>query len=255
MDKLSTIIITYNEEQNIAATLDAAWKVSDEIIVMDSGSEDKTKDICIEKGVTFFTQKWLGFGEQRNLAAAKVKNPYILVLDADEVLSRELMESILLLKKNGFTEKVYSLKRLNFYYGKFIHYGMENPDVKPRLYHKDFATWNNKLVHEGLEFGHLKATKLRGYLFHYTYRTISEHLIKADKYTSLAAEGYFNSGKKKPGFVKLFLSPAFTFIKAFIFKRGFLDGWHGWILAKMHANGVLIKYAKLRMMYQQKPVK
>jgi glycosyltransferase involved in cell wall biosynthesis len=258
MEKISAIIITHNEEQNIAATIDAAWKVCDEIIVVDSGSTDRTKAICLEKGVTFITQEWLGFGKQRNFAVTKAENDYVLVLDADEVLDEDLSESILHVKQEGFTQQIYLLKRLNFYYGKFIRHGMENPDTKARLYHKSFAKWNDKLVHEDLEFRpYLKTIQLKGYLLHYTYRSVSEHFIKMDKYSSLSAEEYFRTGKKNPGFGKLMLSPAFTFIKAFIIRRGFLDGWRGWLLAILHANTTLQKYAKLKMIYlhEKHPVK
>ena len=258
MEKLSVIIITFNEEKNIAATLDAAWKVADEILVADSGSTDLTKNICIQKKATFFFQSWLGYGGQRNAAVAKAANEYILVVDADEVLDDIAVEAILALKSTGFTEKIYALQRRNSYYGKFIRYGMESADIKARLYHRDSAYWSDKLVHEDLEYAStLQAYKLPGYLMHYTYRTIAEHVQKTDKYTSLAASDYFRRGKSKPGFIKLMLSPAFTFINAFIFKVGFLDGWHGWILAKMHAHAVFLKYAKLRMLYfqeKQKPL-
>jgi glycosyltransferase involved in cell wall biosynthesis len=256
MEKLTTIIITFNEERNIGGTIDAALKVSDEIIVMDSGSTDGTKDICLQKAVSFFQQEWPGYGAQRNHAVSEANNKYILVLDADEVLSESLISSILLLKQEGFKKKVYRLKRLNYYYGKFIRHGMENPDLKARLYHKDFASWDSKPVHEDLQFSaDIKPKTLDGFLCHYTYRTISEHVLKADKYTSLAARDLFDRGKKRPGFIKLIGSPAFTFFNAFILKAGFLDGWHGWILAKMHANGALLKYAKLRMIYEEADTK
>jgi glycosyltransferase involved in cell wall biosynthesis len=252
MEKLSAIIITFNEEQNIAATLDAAWKVADEIIVVDSGSTDKTKDICIEKGATFITQKWLGFGRQRNFAVTQAANDYILVLDADEVLDDRLIKSILQIKKEGYTEQIYLLRRLNFYYGKCIRYGMENPDIKARLYDKSFAKWNDKLVHEDLEYrATLKAVKLKGYLLHYTNKTISEHIIKADRYSNLASLDYFERRKRNPGIIKLVINPAFTFIKAYFLKAGFLDGWYGLILAKLHAGISFQKYAKLKILYYQ----
>ena len=135
---------------------------------------------------------------------------------------------------------------------------MENPDIKARLYHRSFAKWNDKLVHEDLEFrSYLKTVRLKGYLLHYTYKSVSEHFIKMDRYSSLSAEEYFRTGKKNPGFAKLMLSPAFTFIKAFILRRGFRDGWRGWLLAILHANTTLQKYAKLKMIYlhEKHPVK
>ncbi len=255
MENISVIIITFNEERNIAATLDAASKVATEIIVADSGSTDKTKEICLEKNIQFFYQPWLGYGEQRNAAVSKATNDYILVLDADEVLDDVLIDCIRKLQQNGFAEKIYSLHRRNFYFGKFMLHGMERADIKPRLYHKNFAKWNNKLVHEALEYvAGLKVTKLKGYLLHYTYRAISEYTAKTDKYTSLGAQEYYLQGKSEPGFLKLVLSPAFTFMNAYFIKAGFLDGWHGWILAKLQANAVLQKYAKLKMIYKQKRV-
>ena len=252
MEKISVIIITFNEAHNIGATLDAAGRVADEIIIADSGSTDGTMEICLSKGVTFIYQQWLGFGAQRNFAVNKASHSYILVLDADEVMDDELISNVLRLKDSGFEEKIYAVQRRNFYYGRSILHGMEQADIKPRLYHKDFAKWNNKLVHEALEFSsELKACRLKGYLLHYTYRDISAHIIKTDKYTTLSAQEYFNKGKSEPGFVKLVLSPAFTFINAYFIKAGFLDGWHGWILAKMHANAVLQKYAKLKLLYRE----
>ena len=111
-------------------------------------------------------------------------------------------------------------------------------------------------MHEDLEYpATIQAYKLPGYLLHYTYRSVSEHVQKTDKYTSLAASDYFRRGKSNPGIIKLVLSPAFTFVNAWIFKVGFLDGWHGLILAKMHAHAVFLKYAKLRMLYFQEKQK
>ncbi|MEO6231472.1 MAG: glycosyltransferase family 2 protein [Ferruginibacter sp.] len=253
MEHISVIIITFNEERNIGATLDAAWKVADEIIVADSGSTDHTQRICIEKGVRFINQPWLGYGEQRNSAVAKAAHNYILVLDADEVLDDTLIQSILQLKQHGFSEKVYALRRSNYYFGKFIQHGLEGLEIKPRLYERQSAKWNNKLVHEELEFAtDVKVIKLNGHLLHYTYRTMAEYMIKADKYTTLSAEQYYQQGKSSPGIIKLVVSPAFTFVNAFIIKAGFLDGWHGFILAKLQAYYVLCKYAKLKMIYYKK---
>lgn len=253
MERISVVIITLNEERNIGVTLDAALQVADEIIVADSGSTDHTQQICLSKGVNFFTLPWLGFGANRNAAVAKATHANILVLDADEVLDENLIKSITLLKQQGFGRQIYSLQRRNFYYGRFINHGMESADIKPRLYPKHIAKWNDNLVHEELEYpaGYALA-KLEGYLLHYTYRTIAEHSAKTDKYTSLAAQQLFESGKNEPGFIKLVLSPAFTFAYAYILKAGFLDGWHGWILAKQHANAVLLKYAKLKILYYEK---
>ena len=252
MEKISVLIITRNEERNIAATIDAAWKVADEIVVADSGSIDQTEAICRAKNVRFIAQPWLGYGAQRNVTAMKAANDYILVLDADEVLNHDAIQSILAVKQNGLRAKVYSIQRINFYFGKFMKHGMEAPEIKARLYHRDFARWDDKLVHESLVFDPgLEVIKLGGSLLHYTYRTIEEYILKSDQYSTLSAQAYFQAGKKEPGFLKLVLSPAFTFVNAYVFKAGFLDGWHGWVMAKMQAAYVLQKYAKLKMIYYE----
>ena len=253
MKGISVIIITYNEAKKIGATLDAAWKVADEIIVADSGSTDCTPEICLAKGVRFITMAWQGFGQQRNAAMALALHHHILALDADEVLDEQLIKSILEVKQQGFPQNIYSVQRKNFYYGKFILHGMEKGDIKPRLHHRDVAKWNHKAVHENLEWSAgIKPFVLKGYLLHYSYNNIAEHIDKTDKYTTLAANDYYLAGKAEPGIIKLVAGPAFTFIKAYVINAGFLDGWHGWILAKMHANAVLQKYAKIKMIYFEK---
>ncbi len=253
MEQISVIIITFNEENNIGATIDAAWKVADEIIVMDSGSTDGTEEISKMKGAIFMHQSWLGYGAQRNFAVEKSTANYILVLDADEVMDDELIKNIVDLKKTGFTEKIYSVRRRNSYYGKFIRHGVDKLEVKPRLYHRKLAKWDSKLVHENLQFpAGVQVGMLKGYLLHYTYRNISEHIAKMNRYSTLSAQEYYTNKKPEPGFIKLVLSPAFAFINAYILKGGFLDGWHGWLLAKFQAKGVLLKYAKLKMLYQDK---
>jgi glycosyltransferase involved in cell wall biosynthesis len=253
MEKISVVIITFNEEANIGRTIDAAWKVADEIIIADSGSTDNTREVSITKGATFIHQPWLGFGAQRNFAVSKSAFSFILVLDADEVLDEDLIHSIHLVKEQGLPEKVYALQRRNSYYGRFIRHGIDKLEIKPRLYHKHFAKWDNKLVHENLEIATgVKAAMLKGYLLHYTYKSISDHMLKMNMYTSLSAQEYYNNGRQEPGFIKLVLSPAFTFFNAYIIKGGFLDGWHGLLLARFRANGVFQKYAKLKMIYDEK---
>jgi len=252
MEKISVIIITLNEERNIAATINAAWRVADEIIVADSGSTDQTETICKRKGVRFIVQPWLGYGPQRNAAVALAAHEYILVLDADEILSDTMIEELLALKGRGFSAKVYSFERINYYFGRFMKHGMEGPEIKARLYHRDYANWDNKLVHEDLAFDReLHVVKLKGQILHYTYRSIEEYNLKSDKYSTLSARAYYESGKEEPGIIKLIISPAFTFVNAYFFKAGFLDGWHGWIMAKLQANYVLQKYSKLKMIYRK----
>lgn len=253
MKPVTVIIISFNEERHIAATLQAAARVADEIIVVDSGSTDATKSICEQQGVRFLERAWTGYGDQRNFAVSNASHDMILALDADEVLSEELIQAMLAEKQAGFTAEVYNLDRLNNYYGKFVHHGIGYPDHITRAYNKHKARWNNRAVHEFLEYdAGIKPTLLKGKLLHYTTNSISDHIIKSDRYSSLSAQHYFEKEKAEPGFLKLVLSPAFRFFKGYILKAGFLDGWHGYILAKMHAKVVFDKYAKLKMLYRNK---
>ncbi len=253
MKSLTVIIITFNEERHIAATLRAAAAVADEIIVVDSGSTDATKTICEQQGVRFLERSWTGYGDQRNFAVSHAGHDFILALDADEVLGEELIQTILREKQAGFAAGIYQLDRLNNYYGKFLRHGIGYPDHITRLYNKHTAKWNNRNVHESLEYQTgIKPQLLKGKLLHYTTDNISDHIVKSDKYSTLSAQHYFEKGKPEPGFLKLVLSPAFRFFKGYILKAGFLDGWHGYILAKMHAKVVFDKYAKLKMLYRNK---
>ena len=248
---LSVIIITYNEAKHIGRTLRAAWQVADEIIIADSGSTDDTKKIAEEAGAVVYEQAWLGYGAQRNFAVSKATHSYILALDADEELGEELIAAINQEKNAGFPAKAYIISRLNSYYGKFVHHGIGYPDNIERLYRKDIASWNKREVHETIVYSEkVDLKKLKGYLLHYTTDSISDHTIKADRYSTLSARHYFEKGKKEPGILKLVFSPAFRFFKSYILKAGFLDGWHGYILAKMHAKVVFDKYAKLKMLYR-----
>ncbi len=244
---ISAVVITFNEEKNIERCISSLLKVADEIIIADSFSTDRTKEICEQYStVRFLQQEWLGFGPQKNWGNEQATYDYILSLDADEELSEELAVNILHIKEKGLNG-VYSLDRLNYYYGKFLKHGLEYPDRKPRLFDRRTAQWNDSPVHEELLIAD-KPLLLKGSLRHYTYDSIEGHVEKANKYTSLAAQKFIQKGKK-PSLLKLLFSPPFTFIKAYILNRGFLDGRHGFILACLHTHGTFLKYAKHWQLY------
>jgi glycosyltransferase involved in cell wall biosynthesis len=218
--------------------------VADEIIVVDDFSSDDTVQLCRQEGAIVQQQSWLGFGPQKNLGIGMAAHDYILSLDADEALDEELKASIVAAKQKGL-QGLYEFTRSNFYYGKFLRHGFEYPDFKIRLFPKMGVRWNDDKVHENLIVDNtLTTSRLKGHLLHYTYLFIHEHVSKANKYTSLAADNYKASGKKTSWF-KIIFSPLFTFIQAFLFKRGFLDGKHGFVLAILHAHGTFLKYIKL----------
>lgn len=251
MQKISAVIITFNEENKIAACLDSLQGVADEIIVMDSFSTDKTPGICKAYGVKWYQQNWRGYGCQKNDAAEKAGNDYILSLDSDECLSADLQRSIMAAKKQGLSG-VYQMNRLNNFYGYDLHHGNVYPDTMKRLYNRREAKWSLRPVHETLEMNEgIEVKKLAGNLLHRSKDTLEDHLAGINKYSTLGARVYLDAGKTGAGF-KLLVSPLFTFIKGYIFRLGFLDGYAGYMMAKMNAYEVFLKYSKLLILQKNK---
>jgi glycosyltransferase involved in cell wall biosynthesis len=251
MQKISAVIITFNEEKKIATCLASLQGVADEIIVMDSFSTDKTTGICKQYGVKLYQQNWRGYGAQKNDAAERASNDYILSLDADESLSPTLQRSILGAKKDGLSG-VYKMNRLNNFYGYDLHHGNAYPDTMKRLYNRREAKWSLRPVHETLDIREgITTRKLEGDLLHRSKDTLEDHIAGINKYSGMGAKIYFETGKKAAGF-KLVISPLFTFIKGYIFRLGFLDGYAGFMMAKINAHEVFLKYSKLLLLQKNK---
>ncbi len=244
MNKISVVIITYNEEKNIERCLKSVESVADEIVVVDSFSTDKTKSICQKYNVVFVENEFLGFSEQKNYANSLTKNQYIVSIDADEEISEELQKSILEIKEN-FTFDSYNISRLTNYCGKWIKYGSWNPDNKIRIWDKEKGKWKGK-IHETVFLNENSTVgKLKGKLNHYTYNSIEEHLKQLDKFTTITAEDFFERGKRA-SFIKLYMSPIANFIKGFFIKKAFLDGFYGIVITTLNSFAAFIRYAKLR---------
>lgn len=245
MDKLSVVIITLNEEKNLRRCLTSIRSLSDDILVIDSGSTDSTEAICKEFGVQFIQQSWLGYGAQKNLAVQLVKHPYIFSIDADEAPDQRLLTSVQQELQNGL-KGVYSVQRLTNYCGTFVRYGGWNPDIKPRIFPKDTCRWSLSLVHETLEIPEgMSLRQLSGYLEHYSYYTLDEHLKQSEKFAKLGADEANRRGKKS-GWLKPYLSAAFRFIRDYVFRAGFLDGKAGFTIARISARAAYLKYVYLR---------
>ncbi len=242
MNKLSAVLIVKNEEANIAKCLDAI-SFADEIIVLDTGSNDNTADIAKSKGAKVHHQsKWQGFGDAKRQAVSKAENDWILSIDADEIVSNDLADKI----KSILEEPKYSLyriKRKSFYLGKLInHCGWQN-DYPKRLFDRRVANFNDKTVHESV-VGNCEIGTIDEPIFHNTYPTISSHIQKIDFYSELAAN---SSAKKNVSFLRIFIEASLKFIKMYLFKLGFLDGKAGFALCSMSSFGVAIKYLKIKM--------
>ncbi len=242
--RISAIIITHNEAQNIAACISSLIAVADEILVIDAFSTDTTREIAEKAGAKVIDMEWKGYAQNKNAANNLASNPYILSLDADEVLSLEMKNAILAVKNN--LQGAYAFRRKNYFCGKWIRFCGWYPDVKVRLFPKNGSEWQGDFVHETLKIN-VPVTLLQGDLYHFSYKKKVELILKLQKYTDLAAAEMHKNGKKAT-FVKLYVSPIVKFLKTYFFALGFLDGYYGLFISYHLAKAVYIKYRKLSIM-------
>jgi len=184
--KISATIITHNEERNLPHAIESL-RCADEILVVDSGSSDRTLELAEKLGARIIDSPWPGYAKQKNLAAERAQHDWILSLDADESLSEALEAEIWRLKKTGPQYDAYTMPRLARYLGRWIRHSGWYPDRKIRLYHRAKGSWVGDFVHESIKvdgaIGHME-----GNLLHFTCESLSEHLKSMDRYTTLAAE-------------------------------------------------------------------
>lgn len=251
MTKLSAVIITLNEERNIGRCIDSLQGIADEIIVVDSGSTDKTKAISKEKGAKFVFNEWAGYIAQKNHANKLAEHDYILSIDADEALSDELRKSILKEKEN-FTADAYEMKRLTNYCGKWIRHGGWYPDRKLRLFHRDTYEWGGERIHEQMvgKQPHTSIKRLDGDLHHYSYYSIAQHIAQANHFTDMTAALAVEKGKDA-GMIKIIFSPCVKFIRDYVIRLGFLDGYYGYVVCRISAQATFMKYAKIRQLRKE----
>lgn len=241
MDKLSVVIITYNEERNIARCIHSVKNIADEIIVVDSFSTDHTVQIAGSLGATIFHNAFSGHVNQKNFALKLATYPLILSLDADEAVDGNLAISILKVKKEGM-KKGYTMNRLNNYCGQWIKHGAWYPDIKLRLIRNGSANWRGMNPHDRLELINAEIpVHLNGNILHYSYQSFHEHLTKSTRYAEIGARSYKAVGRK--GYwPQLIYKPLFKFVRDYFVKLGFLDGVKGLIIAIINSREVLLKY-------------
>ncbi|MFM2224074.1 MAG: hypothetical protein RJA07_276 [Bacteroidota bacterium] len=244
--KISAVVITFNEELNIERCINSLLDIADEIIIIDSFSTDKTKEICLQKNVKFVSTKWQGYAATKNFGHTIAQNNYILSLDADEAISEQLKNSILSIKNN--LSGAYEMNRLTNYCGSWIKHGGWYPDKKIRLFNKQTTQWKNLVVHEHIEFIKTEhITYLQGDILHYSFNTMHEHKLKIEKYAKLEAQKIQHYSTIKIQLKKLF-SPIATFIKMYFIKLGFLDGVAGFHVAKLSAYASFKRYAEAQLL-------
>ncbi|MGE4347177.1 MAG: glycosyltransferase family 2 protein [Flavobacteriaceae bacterium] len=251
MTKISGVIITFNEEKFIENCIKSIIDVVDEIVVIDSFSIDKTKEICLKYGVRFIENSFEGFTTQKNFANDQARYDYVLSLDADEELSQELKQSILKAKEN-LNYDGYSFNRLNNYCGKWIKHSGWYPDSKIRLFNRNKAKWKGENnLHEIIVLDNPKShNHLRGDLLHWAYTSYSEHCQKINKYTDMAARSM--ATRKKVGYFKIMVNPFWKFIRNYFVKKGFLDGSQGFVISVFTAFETFLKYVKIKQLQNTK---
>ncbi len=250
--KISVVIITKNEAHIIANTLQSLKAVTDDMVIVDSGSTDDTVKIAKQFNAAVIETGWTGYGMTKNKGNAAAKNDWILSLDADEAVDSALKES--LGKLNMENENVvYRLNRKNFFCGKHIRFGEWGTNKIIRVFNRNKTKWNTDLVHEQLVLADEVIIKpLKGSLLHYTAYNQKSYEAKTIEYARLSAKKYFAKGEKA-GVLKKYFSPVFSFVQNYIFRLGFLDGPEGFIIAKNTARYTFLKYSYLKEMNKNKP--
>jgi glycosyltransferase involved in cell wall biosynthesis len=241
--KISATIITLNEERNIARAIESI-RCADEIVVVDSGSTDRTCQIAEQLGARVVHEPWRGYAAQKNLASQHASHDWILSVDADEAITEELEAEILALRQTEPEVAGYSMPRLTQYLGRWILHSGWYPDRKIRLFHRERAEWQGGFVHESVQ-ANGPVGYLQGNLQHFTCDSLSQHLRTLDGYTTLAAQELRARNARVPA-RRLLLDPAWTFLRTYFIHRGFLDGPQGLAIAWMAALYTFLKYAKAR---------
>ena len=255
---LSIVIITYNEEENIGRTLESVERLvahgRGEVIVVDSGSTDRTVEIARSSGARVFIEDWKGYAAQKNSALEKAAGDWILSLDADESIDSELLADLLEQpsdspdpRRGGARAAAgasgFWIARKNYFLGRWIQHGGFWPDRKLRFFRRGNARFEDRLVHEDVKLEGPTGV-LSGALVHNCYPTLSGYIDHMNRYSSLGARMALSNGSRRFNLIDIVLRPLATFVYNYFFRLGFLDGREGLLLHLYHAAYVSWKYAK-----------
>ncbi len=239
---ISLVVITLNEESHIGRCLRSASSLVDEMLVLDSGSQDRTVSLAQGEGARVVVEAWRGFGPQKNRAAMLARNNWVLSLDADEEMTFELLQEIRTLFGQLDVKTAYRFPRKSFYLGKWILYGGWYPDFQTRLFHRQYSQWGMEKIHEKVHASQYKYLKFP--LHHYVFSGVEQHVATNNRYSSLQAEEFIEKGGVFRLW-KLLFKPVSKFIETYFLKRGLLDGLPGLIIAVGAAYSVFIRWAKI----------
>ncbi|HLA41591.1 MAG TPA: glycosyltransferase family 2 protein [Candidatus Glassbacteria bacterium] len=241
---ISVVIITLDAELVIGPTL-ASTGFAREVVVVDSGSTDRTVEFCEKAGARVISRQWSGYGPQKNFAIGQASCPWVLSLDADEVVSSELAAEISALE-DSTPYAGFRIPRLNHYFGRGLRHGGQYPDLQLRLFRKSRGRFNTRPVHEAVELDGAPG-RLSGEILHYSYASVDDYLQKFLRYTGLEAERLLAGGEKPtPGrlITRLALAPLAKFVRRYFIKLGFLDGLPGFLAAIFTSFTMIASYAR-----------
>jgi glycosyltransferase involved in cell wall biosynthesis len=250
--KISAVIIAFNEEKKIAQAIKSVgW--ADEILLIDSESTDRTREIAEQLGAKVVVQKWLGFSKQKQFGCDLAQNDWIFSLDADEIVSDELTNLILQLKKisNNQLADGYKIPRLSFYINRPIRHSGWYPDWQLRFFNRQKAKWKDVLIHESVEVEG-KIEKMNGDILHHSVENaLHHHQMIGERYAKMAAQQMFEQGKRTSP-IKIYTVGLITFIQVFLLKFGFLDGLAGFCIAWFASQNSFLKHLILWELQNQK---
>ncbi|HZT01797.1 MAG TPA: glycosyltransferase family 2 protein [Steroidobacteraceae bacterium] len=240
---LSACIITYNEADRIDDCVRSVG-FCDEVIVVDSHSTDATREQAAARGARVIERDWPGYRSQKQFAVEAAHHDWVLCLDADERVSDELRAEIEGWRQRGFGDFAgWSVPRITDYFGRFLRHGNAYPDRLVRLFDRRRGGWVGREIHENTRVqGRLG--RLHGHLEHYAYRSLTDHLSRMQRYADLMGQALYESGKRC-GLAKVLLNPLWRFVRGYLLRLGFLDGWRGLVFALVESSYVRRKYLSL----------
>ena len=240
MPSISTICISRNEEANIERCLRSVASFSDEIILVDSLSTDRTLELAQPLATKVISQEWLGYGRQKQFALEQCSGDWVFSIDADEEVSPELASEIGAL---DYTHDGYWMPRPVWYLGRWIRHSGWYPGYILRLFRREGGSFTDDHIHEHVSVKG-RTRRLRGDLHHYSYRDIAHHVDKMNEFTSLAARQMHERGRRSH-IHQMAITPGLEFLKVYLLRRGFMDGFAGLVISILHSYYVFLKYAKL----------
>jgi glycosyltransferase involved in cell wall biosynthesis len=248
---LSACIITYNEAERIEACVRSV-SFCDEVIVVDSHSSDDTRERAAALGARVIERDWPGYRSQKQFAVAAARNDWVLCLDADERVSEELRTEIESWRDRGLGDyAACSIPRITEYFGKFLRHGNAYPDRLVRLFDRRRGGWVGQEIHENTRVEG-PVVRLRGHLEHYSYRSLSDHHHRMQRYAELMGQALYAAGRRC-GLGKVLLNPQWRFFRGYVLRLGFLDGWRGLVFALVESNYVRRKYLHLYILSRGLP--